>query len=121
MAGADVALLCTSAADAVIDIRAVQPGALVTSVSTNAPRAHEIDPAALLELDVYCDYAAAALASAGDFRIAAEAHGFGREHLRGDLPGLLSARRRAPSGERPAFFRSVGLGLEDAAVALAAL
>jgi L-arginine dehydrogenase len=115
--GADVVLLCTSAAEPVVDVRALAPGVLVTSISTNAPRAHEIDPAALRELDVYCDFRPAALASAGDFRLAR----LGDDDVRGDLPGLLSGVSPAPSGERPAYFRSVGLGIEDAAVALAAL
>jgi L-arginine dehydrogenase len=114
-AGADVVLLCTSAAAPVVDVRALPPGTLVTSISTNAPRAHEIDPAALAGLDVYCDHAPAALASAGDFLIA------GLEQVRGDLPGLLAGAAPPPSGDRPAYFRSVGLGIEDAAVALAAL
>ena len=41
--------------------------------------------------------------------------------MRGDLPGLLSGAAPGPSGTRPVYFRSVGLGIEDAAVALAVL
>lgn len=115
--GADVVLLCTSAAAAVIDVRRLGSGTLVTSVSTNAPMAHEIDPAALLDLYVYADHTPAALAAAGEMRIAAVDHGFGPEHVRGDLPGLLTGSAPAPTGDKPVFFRSVGLGIEDAAVA----
>ena len=120
-AGADVVLLCTSAALSVVDVRQLAAGTLVTSVSTNAPMAHEIDPAALLELDVYADHAPAALAAAGEMRIAAAEHGFTADHLRGDLAGLLTGSSPAPTGQKPVFFRSVGLGIEDAAIALAAL
>ncbi len=120
-AGADVVLLCTSAASPVVDVRQLAAGTLVTSVSTNAPMAHEIDPAALHELDVYADHAPAALAAAGEMRIAAAEHGFTADHLRGDLAGLLTGSSPAPTGEKPVFFRSVGLGIEDAAIALAAL
>lgn len=118
---ADVVLLCTSAAEAVIDAAALRPGVLVTSISTNAPMAREIDPAALAHLDVYADHAPGAFAAAGEMRIAAAEHGFTQAAIRGDLAGLLSGTAPAPSGERPVFFRSVGLGIEDAAVALAAL
>lgn len=118
---ADVVLLCTSAAKPVIDVRELTPGTLVTSISTNAPLAHEVDPRSLLDLDVYADHAATAFAHAGDMRIAVEQHGFTAEHIRGDLPGLLSGRAPRPSGDRVVFFRSVGLGIEDAAIALAAL
>lgn len=120
-AGADVVLLCTSAAAPVVDVRQLAPGTLVTSVSTNAPMAHEIDPAALRGLDVYADHAPAALAAAGEMRIAAAEHGFTAEHLRGDLAGLLAGTAPSPSGDTVVFFRSVGLGIEDAAICLAVL
>lgn len=119
--GAEVVMLCTSAAEPVIDVGAIRGGVLVTSISTNAPRAHEIAPELLKSLDVYCDYTPAAVAGAGEMRIAAEVHGFTADDIRGDLPGLLAGSARPPSGERPVFFRSIGLGIEDAAVALAAL
>jgi L-arginine dehydrogenase len=119
--GADVVLLCTSAAAPVVDVRRLAPGSLVTSVSTNAPMAHEIDPAALGDLDVYADYAPSAFAAAGEMRLAAADHGFTLGAIRGDLPALVAGSAPAPGGDRPVFFRSVGLGIEDAAVALAAL
>jgi L-arginine dehydrogenase len=119
--GADVVLLCTSAAAPVLDARRVAAGSLITSVSTNAPMAREIDPAALADLDVYADYAPAAFAAAGEMRLAAAGHGFTLDAIRGDLPGLLAGTAPAPTGAAPVFFRSVGLGIEDAAVALAVL
>jgi len=118
--GADVVLLCTSAAAPVVDVRALGPGTLVTSVSTNAARAHEIDPAALPDLDVYLDHTPAGFPAAGDMRIAAE-RGYTAEQVRGDLPGLLSGTAAGPGRDRVVLFRSVGLGIEDAAVALAVL
>lgn len=118
---ADVILLCTSAAEAVIDVTRLAPGVVVTSISTNAPLAHEIDPAALGGLEVYADLTAAAFAAAGEMRIAARDHGFSEDDIRGDLPGLTTGAAPAPSGDKVVFFRSVGLGIEDAAVALAAL
>lgn len=118
---AQVVMLCTSAAEPVIDVAALAPGTLVTSISTNAPRAHEISPASLSDLEVYCDYRPAATASAGEFLIAAEQHGFTASDIRGDLPGLVAGSDPRPTGDRPVFFRSVGLGIEDAAVALVAL
>lgn len=118
---ADVVLLCTSAAAPVIDVTRLEPGVLVTSVSTNAPMAHEIDPAALPDLEVYADHAPAAFAAAGELRLAHQQSGFTLEAIRGDLAGVLAGTSPAPSGQRVVFFRSVGLGIEDAAVALAAL
>jgi ornithine cyclodeaminase/alanine dehydrogenase-like protein (mu-crystallin family) len=45
--GATVVLLCTSSGKPVLDLDLLSGPALVTSISTNAPMAHEIDPAAL--------------------------------------------------------------------------
>lgn len=95
-AGADVVLLCTSAAAPVVDVRRLTPRTLVTSVSTNAALAHEIDPAALAGLDVYADHTSASFGAAGEMRIAARGHGFTIDAIRGDLPGLLSGVAPAP-------------------------
>ena len=116
-AGADVVLLCTSAAAPVLDVTRLAPGTLVTSISTNAPRAHEIDPAALGGLDVYCDHAPSAVRAAGELLLATEAGSWSADAVRGDLAGLLSGTAPPPSGDRPVFFRSIGLGIEDIAIA----
>ncbi len=118
---ADVVLLCTSSAKPVIDVRLLSKTSVVTSISTNAANAHEIDPAALKLLDVYCDYRATTPASAGEMRLATDAGDWTPDALCGDLPELLTGRAKAPSRERPAFFRSIGLGLEDVAAAVAIL
>ena len=114
---ADVVCLCTSAAEPVVDLAGFAGGTLVTSISTNAPMAHEVAPEALAAADVYCDYAPAAMAAAGEVRLAGQAGWWSPEQLRGDLPGLLAGNAPLPTGDRPVFFRSVGLGIEDAAVA----
>jgi L-arginine dehydrogenase len=115
--GADVVLLCTSAAAPVLDVARLAPGTVVTSISTNAPRAHEIDPAALGTLDVYCDHAPSAVRAAGELLLAIEAGSWSADAIRGDLAGLVAGAAQAPSGDRPVFFRSIGLGIEDIAIA----
>ncbi|WP_304502643.1 ornithine cyclodeaminase family protein [Caballeronia sp. EK] len=114
---ADVVMLCTSSGTPVLSLDALTTPALVTSISTNVARAHEIDPAALGALDVYCDYRQTTPSSAGEMVIARERHGWSPEAIRGDLAELVRGACPAPSFERPAFFRSIGLGLEDIALA----
>ena len=121
LADADVVLLCTSSGTPVIDTALLKKSAVVTSISTNVANAHEIDPAALKDLDVYCDYRATTPASAGEMKIAAGSGYWHADALRADLPELLTGRATLPSRERPAFFRSIGLGLEDIAIAAALL
>lgn len=114
---ADVVMLCTSSGTPVLPIGDLTKPALITSISTNVARAHEIDPASLPGLDVYCDYRRTTPQSAGEMIIAAEQYGWSSDAILGDLAELTNGTCRTPSYERHALFRSVGLGLEDVALA----
>lgn len=117
VANADVVLLCTSSGTPVLDPALLSKPALITSISTNVARAHEVPPQALAQMDVYCDYRATTPNSAGEMRLATEQHGWNAANIRGDLPELVSSRAEKPDYQRHAFFRSIGLGLEDVALA----
>jgi L-arginine dehydrogenase len=117
--GADVVLLCTSSATPVLDPRGLTRRALICSISTNAPRAHEIPPEALQDLDVYCDSRTAAPFVAGEMVIAQETLGWSPGAILGDLAELTAGAVTSGAGLRHVFFRSVGLGLEDIAIASA--
>jgi L-arginine dehydrogenase len=114
---ADVIMLCTSSAGPVIDPSSLRKPALITSISTNAPRAHEVPPQCLNDMQVFCDYRLTTPGSAGEMLIAAEQHGWDRSAIVGDLPDLLSEKVQRPDYDRHVFFRSIGLGLEDIALA----
>lgn len=114
---ADVIMLCTSSASPVIDPRNLSKPALITSISTNAVRAHEVPPHSLNDMQVYCDYRLTTPGSAGEMLIASEQHGWDKSSIIGDLAELLSEQAPRPTYDRPVFFRSIGLGLEDIALA----
>ncbi|KQN55974.1 ornithine cyclodeaminase [Pseudomonas sp. Leaf48] len=114
---ADVVMLCTSSAGPVIDPSTLSKPALITSISTNAPRAHEVPPQSLNDMQVFCDYRVTTPGSAGEMLIAGEQHGWDKGTIVGDLPDLLSATVQRPDYNRHVFFRSIGLGLEDIALA----
>jgi len=114
---ADVIMLCTSAGRTVLDPAMLKKPALITSICTNAPLAHEVPPESLLNMSVYCDYRATTPESAGEMRLAKEQHGWLTESICGDLPELMTGAARLPDPERHTFFRSIGLGLEDIAIA----
>ena len=117
IAEADVIMLCTSSAGPVIDPAELSKPALITSISTNAPRAHEVPPGSLNDMQVFCDYRQTTPGSAGEMLIAAEQHGWHKESIVGDLADLLSDKVPRPDYQRHVFFRSIGLGLEDIALA----
>jgi L-arginine dehydrogenase len=114
---ADVIMLCTSSAGPVIDPSTLGKPALITSISTNAPRAHEVPPQNLNAMQVFCDYRVTTPGSAGEMLIAAEQHGWDKNAIVGDLADLLSEKVQRPDYDRHVFFRSIGLGLEDIALA----
>jgi L-arginine dehydrogenase len=114
---ADVILLCTSSGTPVLNPDLLRKPALITSISTNAPRAHEIPPALLAEMDVYCDFRETAPRTCAEMQIAAAEHGWAQSCIVGDLPELVTNRARPPDYRRSVFFRSVGLGIEDIAIA----
>ena len=116
VADADVVLLCTSSGTPVLDPAILSKPALITSISTNVARAHEVPPQSLSQMDVYCDDRATTPASAGEMRLAHDEHGWDG-NIRGDLPELVSGQAAKPDYQRHAFFRSIGLGLEDVALA----
>lgn len=113
---ADVILLCTSSGTPVIELAALTKPALITSISTNLANAHEVPPALLSDADVYCDYKATTPTSAGEMCLAAE-QGWSVDDIRGDLGELVTGNCAAPDHSKPIFFRSIGLGLEDIAMA----
>lgn len=117
IAGADVIMLCTSSAGPVMDPAHLSKPALITSISTNAARAHEVPPQRLNDMHVFCDYRLTTPGSAGEMLIASEQHGWDKSAIMGDLPDLASGKVQRPHYDRHVFFRSIGLGLEDIALA----
>lgn len=117
----DVILLCTSSTTPVIDHRWLKPPQLVTSLTTTCEHALEIAAEAMPGLDVYCDYRVTTPGVAGEMVIAGRDHGWSRDAILGDLPELVSGAARLPSERKPVFFRSIGLGIEDLAIAGAVL
>lgn len=118
LANADVVMLCTSASRAILATEMLGKPTLVTSISTNAVRAHEISPGDLPKMDVYCDYRKTTPTSAGEMVIATQAKQWSSEAIVGDLAELAAGTARLPDYRRHVFFRSIGLGLEDVAIAL---
>ncbi len=119
IAQADVVMLCTSSGSPVISTEDIAVDALVTSISTNVARAHEVDPTFLASAQVYCDYRETTPDAAGEMLIAVERHNWSKTAILGDLAELCTGRCQRPIAGTPVFFRSVGLGLEDIAVAKA--
>jgi len=110
-------LLCTSSGTPVIETSSIDNGTLVTSISTNVAKAHEVPPEFLINAQVYCDYRKTTPDTAGEMLLAKQDYGWMDDNLVGDLAELVSEQCKTPNVESPIFFRSLGLGLEDIAIA----
>ena len=116
---ADVVMLCTSSATPVLDPTDLAKSALITSISTNAVNAHEVPPASLHAMAVYCDHRTVTPLSAGEMVLATANEAWSASEIAGDLGELLTGHAALPDHDRHRFFRSIGLGLEDIAMAKA--
>lgn len=117
LAGCDVVMLCTSSGTPVINPADTGKPSVFTSISTNAANAHEVPPDFLPMADVYCDNLPTTPGSAGEMKLAVAAGIWSADQICGDLAQLLCGTCVKPTHERPVFFRSIGLGLEDIAMA----
>lgn len=62
-----------------------------------------------------CPYRATTPTSAGEMGLADKNHGWVVDTIKGDLAELMNESAPLPSPDKPVFFRSIGLGLEDIA------
>ena len=115
LAQADVIVTCTRAADPLFDGHLVRPGTLVCAVGSSKPVARELDDALLARAAlVAVEWKPAAEQEAGEFvRAAAGTIAPGKVV---ELGSLLAAPR--PLGrDAIVVYKSVGIGLEDVAIA----
>ncbi|MEU9566257.1 ornithine cyclodeaminase family protein [Streptomyces sp. NPDC048161] len=122
VATADLVLCCTTSATPLFDGALVPDGATVVAVGSHTRDAREVDTQLVARSAVVVESRAAALSEAGDLLIPMAEGAFGAEDIDANLAELVTGR--APGGEPagfagPRFFKSVGMGWEDLAVAAA--
>ncbi|MER5846673.1 ornithine cyclodeaminase family protein [Streptomyces sp. NPDC002012] len=122
VATADLVLCCTTSATPLFDGTLVPDGATVVAVGSHTPDAREVDTALVSRSTVIVESRAAALSEAGDLLIPVAEGAFGAEDIAGNLADLVTGRilgEKPAAFVRPRFFKSVGMGWEDLAVAAA--
>lgn len=116
--GADLVCTVTSSREPVLEGAWLVPGAHVNAVGACTPATREIDTATVVRARVFVDRRESALAEAGDLLIPIREGAVGEDHIAGELGDLLLGRvagRR--SAEEITLFESLGLAVEDLAVA----
>jgi ornithine cyclodeaminase/alanine dehydrogenase-like protein (mu-crystallin family) len=120
VAEADIVCTCTSSATPLFEGAWLAPGTHVNAIGTYHPTARELDEGTILRARVVVESREAALAEAGELCIPLAAGLIDASHVRADLGELLAGAVVRESREDVTVFKSVGLGLEDLAVAQAA-
>lgn len=113
--GAGVVLLAASSGTPVIDLAWLAPDALVTSISTNAPQAHEVPPGFLARAQVSATMRPPRPTTPARWCWRGATLAGSPPKSAATSPGSVAAHAPAAPG-RPVFFRSIGLGLEDVAI-----
>jgi ornithine cyclodeaminase len=118
LTGASLVACATAAAAPLFAARDIAPGTHINAIGAFTPEMCEVDPAVLASARIVVDLRAAALSEAGDL-LQAHARGFiaGADSWL-ELGQLVSADQPARrSSTEITFFKSVGLGIQDLALA----
>lgn len=115
----DIVCGCTSSIEPVVDTEAVRPGAHLNLVGSYSDARREVDEALVARSRVFVDDRDAARAEAGELIAAAARGPWSFDRIEGDLVDLVSAATVDRAADDITLFKSVGLALEDLAVALA--
>lgn len=113
---AEVVTVATTAQDPIIHGPWLREGQHLDLVGAFTPEMREVDADAVKRAAVFVDDLTAAKAEAGDL-IQAAARSWSWEAVRGDLADVLAGRAGRASAGEITLFKSVGLALEDLAVA----
>ncbi|MFD5464184.1 ornithine cyclodeaminase family protein [Kitasatospora sp. NPDC127059] len=112
VAEADLVVCCTTARTPLFDGVLVPDHAAVAAVGSHEPDAREVDEVLVGRAELYVEARSVAAREAGDLLLAGA---LGRRQV-WNLAELVRGDALVPDG-RPRFFKSVGMGWEDLAVA----
>ncbi len=119
--GADILCTVTSSPEPVLLGDWVSPGAHVNAVGSFAPTTRELDTALVARSSFYVDSRESAELQAGDWLLAKDEAGLDSGHIRAELGEVVGGKVRRSESDEVTVFKSLGLGVEDAAAASAVI
>ena len=110
--------MATSSGEPVIDGDWLRPGMHINAIGSHTPDRRELDAKSIMKSKVVCDYIPSCLAEAGDMIIPINEGTFTDAVIHADLGELVTGLKEArESEEEITLFKSVGLSIQDVAVA----
>lgn len=117
----DIVCACTTSPTPVVFGADLLPGTHVVAVGAYQPHTRELDTEVIRRGRVVVEEREAALAEGGDLAIPVSEGAFGPDDIVADLAEVVTGAVVRRSGDDITVFKSVGLALEDLAIATAAL
>ncbi len=115
---ADIIVTATSATEPLFDGRWVHPGTHINAIGAHLPHAREVDTVTVQRARVVVDQRQACLAEAGDLVIPLRAGSIREDHIAAELGEIVAGRKPGRTHpEEITLFKSVGLAVQDVAVA----
>ena len=116
--GTEVLCTATTSPKPLIFGSKLRPGVHLNAIGSNAPNRQEIDPAVLLKSRVFVDKLGQVLKESGDLVIPINEGQYKSESIVGELADVITGKIPGRTSDSEiTLFKSVGIALEDAAVA----
>ncbi len=116
--GSDIIASATTASEPPIRGEWLEPGTHVNAVGANAPTKREVDAGTFARARVVVDFEEQVLQEAGDLMAAIESGSFARDRIHAELGDVVIGKKKGrESREQVTLFKSVGVAIEDVAVA----
>ena len=114
----DVLALATTSHSPVLEGRWLRPGTHINGVGAHKPDARELDTEAVVRSKVVCDYVPSCLAETGDLIIPIAEGAFNSDMIHAGLGEIVRGDKKSrENSDEITLFKSVGLSIEDVAVA----
>lgn len=115
---ADIICAATTSSLPVFDDRDLKPGVHINGVGSYTPDMQEIPAPTVRRAKVIVDSRQAAIAEAGDLIVPMEEGQISKSHIHGEIGEVASGKIPGRTSEEElTFFKSVGVAVQDAAVA----
>jgi ornithine cyclodeaminase len=117
VAGADIVCTCTTSPIPVFDGTLLSPGAHVNAIGSYHPDVRELDDATAQRARWFVEDRAQVFAESGDVLMPIASGAVSAKFVLDDLSGLCNGAAGRTSPEDITVFKSVGMGIEDLAIA----
>jgi len=114
----EIVATATTSKRPVVDGRLLRKGTHVNAIGSFRPDSRELDDETILKSKVVVDSKEAALAEAGDIIIPLKANRITESHIYAEMGEIVAGKKAGRvSNDEVTVFKSVGLGVQDAAAA----